>query len=281
MTLLDDDKGGGGEKGAGGTGSGGSGGAGGAGGTGGEKSWRDTLPDDLKNDAGLSTFTDVAALAKSYLSTKAHVGKKGIIPPGEKASDDEVKAFHKALGLPDLEKYEVSPPKDKKVQDEIVKGFKEIAHKSGILPKQAQAVLEWFIGAEESAAQVQAKAKETSTNEKIADLKKELGAGYDKELSKARLAAKEAGSEFQEYLRDSGLGNDPMVIKALAKYGALYGEDKLRGEGGGKFGQTPAEIQAKIDRVMGDAKHPYFDAHHAGHATAVKEMEALFQSLPG
>lgn len=245
-------------------------------------SWRDSLPDDLKSDESLAQFTDIAALAKSYVHTKKTVGKKGVILPGEKASDEEWNTFYDSLGRPSVDKYEVKEPEGKKVKPEFIDEFKQMAHKAGVLPKQAQALMDFYIGFEEKVVGEAQRQQKIAMEQGLSDLKKEWGDGFDKQIALAKLGVKESGMpEVTDFLEKTGLGDHPVMIKLMAKMGSLFGEDKIRGEGGGKFGQTPAELQNEIDKVLSDPKHPYFDRSHAGHTYAVKQMESLFKKLHG
>ncbi len=186
------------------------------------------------------------------------------------------------MGQPDLEKFELKVPEGKKVNTEAAGAFKKMAHELGLLPHQAQALMDWQIGQEESIQTSRVTAMQAQRQQQLEDLKKEWGQGFDKEVLKARAAIKELGGEgLQNYLRDSGLGDDVNLIRFAAKAGALLGEDKLRGDGGGKFGQTPSEIQSEIDKIMHDPKHAYFDGAHPGHAAAQSRMEALYKKLHG
>jgi hypothetical protein len=257
-----------------GGGAGAAGGSGGAGNQGGAAAtWRDTLPDDLKANPGLQMFTDVGALAKSYLETKAHVGKKGVIVPGANASDEEWSRFAKEIGVPEADKYDVKVADGKPIPPEFVGKFKEMALKSGLLPRQAQGIMDFITQSQEEAVAAHKQQHDTTVQNGLKELRKEWGQGWDKELSYAKLAAKEAG--ILEHLDKSGAGNDPLILKALATFGKLYGEDRLRGEGGGSFGKTPAEIDKEINGIMGNTGHPYWNASHPGHKGAVAEMEAL------
>lgn len=251
-------------------------------GTTGTPSWRDTLPDDLKSNGTLANFQDVGALAKSYLHAQSLVGKKGVFPPTDKSSDEEWTAFYKSVGQPELAKFELNMPKDVKFDETVVGQFKEIAHKSGLLPKQASGILDWYVKSEQARMTSQATANETKVKEGLDGLQKEWGQGYDKQIALARLGVKDGvGADFQAYLDKTGLGNDPMVIKAMAKVGALIGEDKLRGDGSGKFGKTRAEAQSEIDKVMGDLSGPLFHSGHADHKRVLKNMEALYKQAAG
>ena len=244
-------------------------------------SWRDSLPDDLKNDVGLQQFNDVANLAKSWRSAQEMVGKKGVIIPGEKATPEEFAKFYKDLGQPELDKYTLATPKESKLNEDFLKTFRETAHKAGLLPKQAQGLLDWYLSQEQGFSD-KAKADHTAEATKaINGLKTEWGQGYDKQIGLAKAAIREFGSpELVTYLNESGLGNDPQLIRLMAKAGAMLGEDKIRGDGGsGKFGKTPVEIQREINDVMGNPAHPYFDVGHPGHKQAIADMESRYKGL--
>lgn len=266
---------------SGGSQSGGSSGSQAGGQSGGQASWRDTLPEDLKSNVGLTKFNDVGALAKSYLEVQSYVGKKGVFPPGEKATPEQWKEFAKAIGQPELEKFDIKAPEGKKVNPQIAEGFKKLAHESGLLPHQAQGIMNWFLGQEEASLESRKAAFQSEQKVLVENLKKDWGQGFDKQIAYAKLAAKElGGDDLLAHLEKTGLGNDAHLVRLLAKAGALMGEDKLRGaNSGSKFGQTPDEIQGEITRVMGDAKHPYFDRSHPGHAQAVREMEERYKKL--
>lgn len=245
--------------------------------------WRDSLPEDLKGNASLAQFTDVNNLAKSYVEAQKLVGKKGVFPPDwEKSTDEEKTAFFKSIGQPEFEKFDVKLPKDQQVNEDFVKKYKELAHKTGLLPTQAQSLMDWYIGHEKQTLGALALAKKTASEEAIGGLKKEWGEGYDKNLALAKMAVREVGGQdFLKYLDDSGEGNNPQVIKMLAKVGKLLGEDKVRGISSGGFGSSPAEIRGEIDKMMSDVKGPYFDPGHPGHKQAVAKMEGLYQKLSG
>lgn len=243
-------------------------------------SWHETLPEDLKSNGSLKQFKDVASLAKSYVHAQSMIGKKGVVVPGEKASDEEWGAFYKGIGVPDLDKYEIALQENEGVAPESLAKFKELAHKNGLLPKQAQALFGSIVEQEKQSRAAKMEEQTRTLNEQIGGLKKEWGEGYEKQVAFARVAVKElGGEEFSKYLDESGMGNDVNLIKVMAKVGAMLGEDKIRGEGGGKFGMTPAEINSEIMNVMGNEKHPYHDSTHPGHKAAVAQMADYFKKL--
>ena len=240
------------------------------------------MPEDIRGNATLSKFSDVNNLAKSYIELQGVVGKKGVFPPDQNASAEQRKEFYKSLGQPELDKFEVKAPEGKKFNEKILADFKKVAHDSGLLPSQAQPLMDWWLQHEAGAQKTTTEAAALKTKGEHDNLKKEWGDGYDKQIALARLAVKDvAGDDLGKLLESPKYADDINVVKFLAKVGALLGEDKLRGEGGGKFGQTPTEVQADIDKIMGDKNHAYFHRNNAGHDAAVKQMEALFKKRYG
>jgi hypothetical protein len=217
------------------------------------RTWHDDLPEDIRSDGGLRQFKDVATLAKSYVHARSLVGKKGVIVPTEKSGDDEWNGFFKSIGVPDLEKYQLTAPKDRQVDEARLTAFKQQAQKSGLLPKQAQALLDWQTTQEEEAVKNYQALKSGEMKKGLEELKKEWGEGFGKQTALAVMAVKElGGAEMQSYLETTGLGNDVKIIKLMAKAGALLGEDKIRGEGGGAFGQTPAEMSKDLEAARAE-----------------------------
>ncbi len=241
--------------------------------------WRDSLPEDIRGNAALANFSNVENLAKSYIHAQSQIGKKGAILPTDKSTDEEWAGLYKSLGQPELDKFDVSIG-DRQVNEQMLKDFKATAHKAGLLPKQAQQLYDWFSKSEDSSTAMKTQQKTAETATQIEGLKREWGDGFDKQVALARLGVKEVGGEeFQQYLEKSGLGNDVHIVKYMAKVGAILGEDKIRGQDTGSFGQTPSEIQSSIDGVMGNPKHPYFDRNHPGHKQALTQMEGYYKKL--
>jgi hypothetical protein len=236
--------------------------------------WRDHLADDFKQDPSLNVFKDVNDLAKSYVSTKKMIGADKISLPGKYATDDEWKqVFHK-LGLPDdPSKYELKP-KEGDVNDELFARFKETAYQSGVLPKQAQSIYDWF---QKSTEDIQAKIQleeQKRVDQGLQELKKEWGDNFKLELDKAKVAIKHfGGEEGFSYVETSGLGNDVQFIKLMSKVGNVLSEDTFKGITESLGGMTPRDIESKRAAIFSDPA--YFDKQHPGHDALVQEMLKL------
>lgn len=239
--------------------------------------WQDALPEEIKSNTAIQQFTDVGALAKSYIHAQSMIGKKGVVVPSEKSAPEEWDSFYKAIGRPELDKYELQTKEG--FNEDLVKAFKETSHKAGILPKQAQAQLEWFAQYEQSKVEAAMKASQEEAKTQVEALKKEWGEGFTKNIQIAKAARDAVGEEFAAYLEKSGLGNDVNVIKALAHLGKFLGEDKLRGVSDGKLGSTPAEVAAEHEEMQ--AKMYAMSPNDPQYATIRSKVEMLARKRYG
>lgn len=185
-------------------------------------------------------FTRPEAAFRSHVSLEKQIGAKGIIVPGPNASQQERDAFYNALGRPAKpEEYGFTKP------DKIKIGSEERAvpdtawdsnratkwqaklHELGIPKDQAQKIM--LAAVEESVTglgMIDAAQKQIQANGKAA-LQKEWGADYDKNIGAAIRAAEQFGGD--ELKNHPALGNDPVLIKALAKIGAAVSEQPGKG----------------------------------------------------
>lgn len=221
----------------------------------GEKpSWRESLPEEIRDNPSLQVFTDVGALAKSFVHSQKLIGQKGVHVPGADAAPEEWEDFYTKIGRPEKDKYEIKTPEGVEVNQELIGKLKEVAFKNGMLPKQAQALVEWYINEEKASAEATAEKIKTETVEQLKQLRKEWGEeGFKKQTTLANYVVRDVvGEEFASYLSESGLGNDPQIIKAFAQVGKALGESKLLGDGAGKLGKTRQEAMDDFTRLQGE-----------------------------
>lgn len=245
--------------------------------------WKEALPPEIREEGALKVIHDIPNLAKSYVNAQKMVGAEKISIPSKHATEDDWKQVFQKLGVPEkVEEYKFEVPKDAPFDEKFIKDFQAVAHKTGILPKQAEGLVKWF--AEASKAEVANFEAQSKANleKEVAGLRQEWGAAYDAKIAKAQAAVMEfGGKELVDVLNKTGLGNSAVMIKAFAKASGLMSEDRLGKDALGG-GHTPAEADAKIQAIFGDRSHPYHMKDHPGHRAAVEEMSQLFnQKMAG
>ena len=136
-------------------------------------------------------------LLKSYLHAQKMVGADKIPVPNKFATDEDWKEVFTRLGAPKSpEDYKYSF-KDDQVDPNQLKSFNETAHKLGLLPKQAEALVKYYNDLNKGQSeQLESQAIEAQTKTET-ELKKEFGPQYNKRLDQAkRLAINTLGEDF-------------------------------------------------------------------------------------
>lgn len=254
--------------------------SGGTGGGTGTATWLDGLPDDLKGDASLKRFTDVANLAKSYKNLESQLGKDKITVPGNHTTEEEWQGIFKKLGMPEVDKYEI---KADGFNADAMKEFKTLAHKAGILPKQAQGMIDWFVQREKGADELEAKQRQQVMSDTKSTLEKEWGNDFNFEMKRTQALLKNHGSkDFTKFLDDSGFGNNLHVIKflnSLAK-GAFKEDTEIAAGEGGAALVAPSDAKKQALDITSNPKNAsynaYHDKAHPNHKAAVKEVQDLW-----
>jgi len=222
-----------------------------------QPAWTAQLPDDLKGHDGLTGFQTIGELGKAYLDLH---GKSGgaVQLPGENATEDELKAFFDRLGRPETSegyKFEniALPERFRGMEEQFQQdeaAFKEAAHKLGLNQSQAEGIYSWYFNRLNEADAALTKGAEDYLANAKAQLQKLWGDKAQENVELAHRAALKMGEaagiseEFQKYLNDSGLGNDPMLIRVFAAAGRGMAED-VAGDTGLK---GKAEGQEGFDR---------------------------------
>jgi hypothetical protein len=241
-------------------------------------SWKDSLPDELKTDPSLLKFNSVDALAKSYKHLEKTIGGNKLVIPDKHATNEDWAEVFKQLGNPEkLEDYSITVPESEFVDKDFVESFKERAHGLGILPMQAQELLNWYNESNSKAAEQVQEQSQAQLNETMNSLKQEWGVGMNEKLTRAQMAVKElGGDDLAGFLNESGLGNNPQLIRAFAKVGDLLSEDKSV-QGGRPAPVTSGDLVARAKEMIGDANHAYNNPAHPNHRAAREEVKKLYE----
>lgn len=276
----------------------GSGGSGEGGGSGGSllngntppSDWRASLPDDLKTEASLKDFKDVASLAKSYVHANRLVGQKRLPAPDAKWGDKEWNEFYNAIGRPESpDKYgtpEVKFEGEAKWDDEKLKTAKAEMHKLGLTDKQAKGLLAYYAGVINGQIKGSSEARAKSYEEAERTLRDEYKDQFSAKLDTAKAVLKKFGSdEMTKALIDAGFDNDPRMVKFLVNIGSAMMEDTTGGSGGsGLEVRDSTRAQTEIKQLMTDSEFmtALNSASHVGHKAAVDRwMELHRVAFPG
>ena len=240
-------------------------------------SFLDMLPEDLRQNPSLRTFTNPADLAKSYIHAQRMIGADKIALPGKSATDDEWRAVYQKLGAPaDPKNYEIGGTEI--LGDAELSEFRNAAFQAGLNNRQAETVAKFMdqtLG--QARAQFEQQADEARYNGEQ-ELRKEWGQAFDQKVELAYKAAIDTlGSAdlLDEIKLADGrmLGDHPAVVKMFAKIAEQLGEDNLIGDTS-EMVMTPAEASGRISE-MTRRDSPYWDKMHPEHDKYVQEVLRL------
>lgn len=211
-------------------------------------SWADALKLDDKTRDRLTRFTAPHEVFNSYLNLeKKLTDSRAVRVPDANATPEEVAAWNKARGVPDTPdgyKIDVTPPEGLDITDgdkAVLKALTAEAHKRGFDPATVNFAHEFFYQqAAEAAAQQIAVAEQAAIKAEAA-LKREWGREYETNVKWANAAATQFGLKdmLNTRLADGSLlGDNPVLIKAMAQIGRVNAEDpfmlQAAGQGVGK-----------------------------------------------
>tara|TARA_R100000951_G_scaffold116773_2_gene130671 strand:+ start:11631 stop:12437 length:807 start_codon:yes stop_codon:yes gene_type:complete len=244
--------------------------------------FRGSLSEDLRNDPSLADFKDVNGLAKSYVHAQRMVGADKIALPTDNSTPDDWNEFYNRLGRP--EKYEITKPElaeglsyDAPMEESMLK----LMHESGLTNAQANKLYNGYMDHVQNGHGDLMKGQSMQQQEWRDQLKRDFGMAYDKEIDVAKRAAVEfGGDEFLGWLDESGMGDNPMMVKMMAKIGKQMMEAGLEPTGeSSSFGvMTPDAARQEIARLQRDPNfmQQYSDSEVDGHQVAIEKMQRLF-----
>ena len=239
--------------------------------------FKSLIPKEYQGEKSLQNFQDMNGFVKSYLSAQRLVGLDKIAIPNHLATDDDWNQVYQKLGRPNNPNEYKYNLKDSKLDDNSLKAFSEHAHKLGLLPKQADGIINYY-NELANASVIDANSKaETSRLEAEKTLRQEFGPAYNNKINAAKnLASATLGDDFlsNTILADgSKLGDNPTVVKAFANLASKLSEDTIV-KGDSPSYMTTSEIEKQI-ATLTQPNTPYWNKQHPNHAQAVKEVYEL------
>lgn len=204
----------------------------------------------------LEKFDSPAKLAEGYIALEKDASRmrneKGITVPADGATAEDVSAFHKAIGVPELpDGYELPKPEFPEgmtYNEDRATKFSALAHSLGIPKVAFQGLVNAFN--EDQIAEFNAFTKDGNDfkEKTTAEMKKEWGNDYGANLAQADAVIEPIfGKEFKQVLTDTGFNNHPAVIRGMLKVAQAVGEHtfvKDRTQDGGTGALTHAALTA-------------------------------------
>jgi len=249
------------------------------------KSWKETISEEFRNDPNISKFTEIDALAKSYINATRMIGQDKVAVPNENSTDDQWQEVYGKLGRPESpDKYKLEVQSETAPLDEsAIKQFAENAHQLGLNNKQAQGILEFYKNSMEGSIQQARVDTETAQANAEQELRKEWGRSYDENIKKAGAIAKANMSEdiLNMELKDgTRIGDHPSVIKGFASIANLMSEDKLVSTESENVDRG-TDYEAEISKLVNDRDGPYWNKSHPDHDKVVQQVFTLRTMING
>lgn len=249
------------------------------------KSWKETISEEFRNDPNIAKFTEIDALAKSYINATRMIGSDKVIVPNQNSNEDHWNEVYDKLGRPQSpDKYKFEIKSDiVPFEETSIKQFAENAHKLGLNNKQAQGILEFYKNNVEQSAKQSQIDIETAQAQSQQQLRQEWGRAYDEKLTKAKSIAQANFSKelLNTQLKDGTvLGDNPEIIKGFANIANLLSEDKIISTESESVNQG-RDIQTEISKIMDDKSGPYWNKSHPDHSKMVQQMFTLREMLNG
>lgn len=257
-----------------------------------EEKWYAELPEDLHPQ--VEKFDTVEDLAKGYANAESMIGSSVRIP-SEDAEAGQWDQFKEKLrdvpgitmmpngddeqGWSDLYST-LGRPGESSAYEIDDAGFAELAHANNLTTNQARNLYEAYMGAENQKNEQ----RQIELQGLMESLKEEWGAAYEQNGRRAQQAVEyldkkiKAGGELTRALHEPGMGDHPLLIKALSAIGEMLGEKQVAAtDTSNVFGIAPGEARDRAMAIIGDLKDAYHDAAHPNHQSRIDHVRRLME----
>ena len=242
-------------------------------------SWKSSISEEFRNDPNIEKFTEIDALAKSYINATRMIGQDKVAVPNKNSTEDQWNEVYSKLGRPEsADKYALNIESEAVIMDEgAIKSFAEQSHKLGLNNTQAQGILEFYKNNMESNMQRATVDTETAQAQAETELRAEWGKEFDSNVSKASALAKaNMNPEILDLQMQDGtrIGDHPEIIKGFAKIAGMLSEDKLVSTESESVNSIK-DLESEISAITNDTTGPYWNNKHPDHAKMVQQVYTL------
>ena len=246
-------------------------------------SWKEAISEEFRQDPNIEKFTEIDALAKSYINATKMIGQDKVAVPNKNSTDDQWNEIYDKLGRPEsADQYQLDVKSDVVPIDEnSIKQFAENAHKLGLNNNQAKGVLEFYKNNMEGMAQQSKVDTETSQVQAEQELRQEWGREFENNVKKAGALAKaNLNTDILDLELKNGMrvGDHPELIKGFAKIASMMSEDKIvlsENESADKS----TDLESQISTITNNREGPYWNKRHPDHDKSVQQVYTLREML--
>ena len=248
-----------------------------------QSTWKDTISEVYRNDPNIEKFTEIDALAKSYINATKMIGQDKVVIPTNNSTEEHWDEVYSKLGRPEsADKYTLDAKSEVVNFDEAaIKSFAEQSHKLGLNNKQAQGILEFYKNNMEGTAQQSKIDTETAQAQAEQQLRQEWGRDFEGKVKQAGALAKaNINPEVLDMTLQNGtrLGDHPEIIKGFAKIAGMMQEDKIVATES-ENAQSVNNIEEEISSIVNDRNGPYWNKGHPDHDKMVQQVYTLREML--
>ena len=247
------------------------------------KTWKEAISEEFRNDPNIEKFTEIDALAKSYINATQMIGKDKVAVPNKNSTEDQWNEVYDKLGRPEsADKYSLNAKSEiVPIDENAIKQFAENAHQLGLNNKQAQGILEFYKNNMEGMAQQAKVDTETAQAQSEQQLRQEWGREFDTNVKKAGALAKaNMNPEILDMQLKDGmrLGDHPEIIKGFAKIAGMMSEDKIVSTESENVSSN-TDVETEISDIMNNKDGPYWNKSHPDHDKMVQQVYTLREML--
>ena len=246
-------------------------------------SWKNSISEEFRKDPSIEKFTEIDALAKSYINATKMIGQDKIVIPTKNSTQEAWDEAYEKLGRPESpDKYNLKIESDVINMDEnAIKSFAEQSHKLGLNSKQAEGILDFYKNNMEGSAQQSKIDTETAQAQSEQELRSEWGRDFDAKVQQAGAIAKaNINPEVLDMTLSSGirLGDHPEIIKGFSKIANMMSEDKIVSTESENVNSV-ADIESEISAITNNTDGPYWNKQHPDHDKVVQQVYTLREML--
>lgn len=221
-------------------------------------------------------------LGRGYQNLEKLLGREKVPMPVGDDDNEGWDRVYKAIGRPDkADEYEFERPtlpSDLPYDEESEKNFRMWAHVNGLNKKQAKNLYDGYVKTQIERHAVWAEQSKKQRSELEQALIREHGQKIESVKQSAKAVMNEyADGEFRQFLDQTGLGNDPRMVRFLHKVAQKTGgETRLKGTPVTQA--APQDLDKAISQFREKNNKVLMDRLHPDHKKTVDEYSRLFQS---